>query len=156
MKVDWEARHPETFYDLSLDVKGCKNVYESLKKYCEQQTLTGSNQVDTKTLGMQDAIMGAQFDSMPPVLNLQLKRTIYDFQRDMMVKVNDYYEFPDILELDNFMSPRAERKVPQRYIVCCCYKMLVIADQCSATFRAGTFRRSLSWTLCCVYTCKSW
>ena len=36
---------------------------------------------------MQDARKGVLFDSFPPVLQLQLKRFEYDFQRDIMVKV---------------------------------------------------------------------
>jgi hypothetical protein len=35
----------------------------------------------------QDARKGVLFDSFPPVLQLQLKRFEYDFQRDIMVKV---------------------------------------------------------------------
>lgn len=35
----------------------------------------------------QDARKGVLFDSFPPVLQLQLKRFEYDFQRDVMVKV---------------------------------------------------------------------
>eukprot|EP00698_Gefionella_okellyi_P007115 TRINITY_DN1732_c0_g1_i1.p1 TRINITY_DN1732_c0_g1~~TRINITY_DN1732_c0_g1_i1.p1 ORF type:complete len:1089 (+),score=265.99 TRINITY_DN1732_c0_g1_i1:85-3351(+) len=117
LHVDHEIRMPELYYDLSLDVKGCKSVYESLDKYCAAQMLTGANQFDAKERGMQDASMGAQFDSFPPVLNLLLKRFTYDFQQDRMVKVNDFYEFPETLELDNYLSPRAERRVPQRYIL---------------------------------------
>ena len=36
---------------------------------------------------MQDARKGVLFDDFPPVLQLQLKRFEYDFQRDIMVKV---------------------------------------------------------------------
>ena len=36
---------------------------------------------------LQDARKGVLFDDFPPVLQLQLKRFEYDFQRDMMVKV---------------------------------------------------------------------
>lgn len=35
----------------------------------------------------QDARKGVLFDDFPPVLQLQLKRFEYDFQRDIMVKV---------------------------------------------------------------------
>ena len=38
-------------------------------------------------VGLQDARKGVLFDSFPPVLQLQLKRFEYDFQRDVMVKV---------------------------------------------------------------------
>lgn len=37
---------------------------------------------------MQDARKGVLFDEFPPVLQLQLKRFEYDFQRDIMVKVS--------------------------------------------------------------------
>ena len=35
----------------------------------------------------QDARKGVLFDDFPPVLQLQLKRFEYDFQRDIMIKV---------------------------------------------------------------------
>jgi hypothetical protein len=38
-------------------------------------------------LGLQDARKGVLFESLPPVLQLQLKRFEYDFARDTMVKV---------------------------------------------------------------------
>lgn len=38
-------------------------------------------------LSLQDARKGVLFDDFPPVLQLQLKRFEYDFQRDTMVKV---------------------------------------------------------------------
>jgi ubiquitin carboxyl-terminal hydrolase 7 len=37
---------------------------------------------------VQDARKGVLFDDFPPVLQLQLKRFEYDFQRDTMVKVS--------------------------------------------------------------------
>ena len=40
-------------------------------------------------MSMQDAKKGVLFDSLPPVLQLQLKRFEYDFQRDAMVKVSE-------------------------------------------------------------------
>ena len=36
---------------------------------------------------LQDACKGVLFDDFPPVLQLQLKRFEYDFQRDIMIKV---------------------------------------------------------------------
>lgn len=36
---------------------------------------------------LQDARKGVLFDDFPPVLQLQLKRFEYDFQRDIMIKV---------------------------------------------------------------------
>ena len=41
----------------------------------------------SQALVLQDARKGVLFDDFPPVLQLQLKRFEYDFQRDMMIKV---------------------------------------------------------------------
>ena len=38
-------------------------------------------------LCLQDAEIGDQFESFPPVLQLHLKRFEYDFERDIRVKV---------------------------------------------------------------------
>ncbi len=47
----------------------------------------GENQYKAEHHGLQDARKGVLFESFPPVLQLQLKRFEYDFQRDAMVKV---------------------------------------------------------------------
>lgn len=49
---------------------------------------TASNQGMIPACVPQDARKGVLFDDFPPVLQLQLKRFEYDFQRDMMVKVS--------------------------------------------------------------------
>lgn len=49
--------------------------------------MNGENQYKAEGFGLQDARKGVLFDSFPPVLQLQLKRFEYDFQRDTMVKV---------------------------------------------------------------------
>lgn len=49
--------------------------------------MSGENQYKAEGHGLQDARKGVLFDSFPPVLQLQLKRFEYDFQRDTMVKV---------------------------------------------------------------------
>ena len=53
----------------------------------QQRPLTSGQPPDWVLGCVQDARKGVLFDSFPPVLQLQLKRFEYDFQRDMMVKV---------------------------------------------------------------------
>ncbi|KAI7736785.1 hypothetical protein M8C21_016432, partial [Ambrosia artemisiifolia] len=69
--------------------------------------------------GLQDAKKGVLFIDFPPVLQLQLKRFEYDFTRDMMVKINDRYEFPLELDLDRengkYLSPDADKSVRNLY-----------------------------------------
>ncbi|KAJ7528132.1 hypothetical protein O6H91_16G085500 [Diphasiastrum complanatum] len=119
INVDYKSTRKESFYDLQLDVKGCKDVYASFDKYVEVEKLEGDNKYHAEQYGLQDARKGVLFIDFPPVLQLQLKRFEYDFTRDTMVKINDRYEFPLQLDLDRedgkYLSPDADRSVRNLY-----------------------------------------
>jgi len=118
VNVDYNSTRKESFMDLQLDVKGCKNVYDSFDKYVEVEMLDGENKYRAEGHGLQDAKKGVLFTSFPPVLFLQLKRFEYDFMRDTMVKINDRYEFPETLDLDvddrKFMAADADADCSKR------------------------------------------
>ncbi|XP_026431120.1 ubiquitin carboxyl-terminal hydrolase 13-like isoform X1 [Papaver somniferum] len=118
--VDYKSTRKESFYDLQLDVKGCRDVYASFDKYVEVERLEGDNKYQTdERHGLQDAKKGVLFTDFPPVLQLQLKRYEYDFVQDTMVKINDLYEFPLQLDLDRedgkYLSLDADRSVRNLY-----------------------------------------
>ncbi|XP_072978196.1 ubiquitin C-terminal hydrolase 12 isoform X1 [Typha angustifolia] len=119
INVDYKSSRKESFYDLQLDVKGCRDVYASFDKYVEVERLEGDNKYHAEQYGLQDAKKGVLFIDFPPVLQLQLKRFEYDFMRDTMVKINDRYEFPLQLDLDRdngkYLSPDADRRVRNLY-----------------------------------------
>ncbi|PHT31660.1 Ubiquitin carboxyl-terminal hydrolase 12 [Capsicum baccatum] len=119
INVDYRSNRKESFYDLQLDVKGCRDVYTSFDKYVEEERLEGDNKYHAEKYGLQDARKGVLFIDFPPVLQLQLKRFEYDFARDTMVKINDRYEFPLQLDLDRengkYLSPDADRSVRNLY-----------------------------------------
>jgi len=119
INVDYKSTRKESFYDLQLDVKGCRDVYASFDKYVEVERLEGDNKYQAEQHGLQDARKGVLFIDFPPVLQLQLKRFEYDFMRDTMVKINDRYEFPLQLDLDRenrkYLSPEADRSVRNLY-----------------------------------------
>ncbi|XP_078435308.1 ubiquitin C-terminal hydrolase 13-like isoform X2 [Wolffia australiana] len=119
INVDYKSTRKESFYDLQLDVKGCRDVYASFDKYVEVERLEGDNKYHAEHYGLQDAKKGVLFIDFPPVLQLQLKRFEYDFMRDTMVKINDRYEFPLELDLDRengkYLSPDADRSVRNLY-----------------------------------------
>ncbi|KAF7023797.1 hypothetical protein CFC21_036235 [Triticum aestivum] len=117
--VDYKSTRKESFYDLALDVKGCSDVYASFDKYVAVEMLDGDNKYQSEKYGLQDAKKGMLFIDFPPVLQLQLKRFEYDHARDIMVKINDRYEFPLQLDLDRddgkYLSPEADRSVRNLY-----------------------------------------
>eukprot|EP00891_Asterochloris_glomerata_P000046 jgi/Astpho2/46/Aster-07498 len=117
VNVEYKSARKETYMDLSLDVKGCKNVYDSMEQYTKVELLEGENQYKAEGFGMQDARKGILFEDFPPVLQLQLKRFEYDFQRD--ININDRYEFPEQLDLDygdrRFLAQEADQSVRNVY-----------------------------------------
>jgi len=123
INIDFKSSRREPFQDLQLDVKGCRDIYDSFDKYTEVETLEGENKYEAEGHGKQDARKGVLFDSLPPVLNLHLKRFEYDYQEDVMIKINDRHEFYEDIDLDNgkgylaadYLSPNADRTVRNRY-----------------------------------------
>ncbi|KAM1524129.1 hypothetical protein ACFX10_008759 [Malus domestica] len=119
INVHYKSERKESFYDLQLDVKGCRDVYDSFDKYVTVEHLEGDNKYRAGQYGLQVAKKGVLFIDFPPVLQLQLKRFEYDFVRDTVVKVNDRYEFPIQLDLDRengmYLSPESDRSVRNLY-----------------------------------------
>ncbi|KAJ3075107.1 hypothetical protein HDU98_009176 [Podochytrium sp. JEL0797] len=111
--VEYESSRVENFYDLQLNVKGCRGVEDSFREYIGMETMDGENMYMTEGFGLQNAKKGVAFTSFPPVLFLQLKRFEYDMEKDAMVKINDRYEYPSEINLDAFLeSPPV---APQNY-----------------------------------------
>ncbi|XP_065899368.1 ubiquitin carboxyl-terminal hydrolase 7-like isoform X2 [Dysidea avara] len=102
--VDYVSSRIETYFDIQLNIKGKKNVYESFKDYVAVETLEGENKYDAGQYGLQEAKKGVIFVKFPPVLHLHLMRFQYDPVTDTNVKINDRYEFPDHLVLDEFLK----------------------------------------------------
>jgi ubiquitin carboxyl-terminal hydrolase 7 len=101
--VPYKSTKRESFMDLQLDVKGCRDVAASFAKYVEEEQLDGDNKYHAEEHGLQNARKGIRFISFPPVLQLQLKRFEYDPTHDAMGKVHDRYEFPTDLDLNPFL-----------------------------------------------------
>lgn len=118
--VEFRSTREEKFVDIQLNVKGCKNIYESFDRYVEVEELVGDNQYDAEHLGKQDARKGVIFKKLPPVLQLQLKRFEYDPYKEEMVKLNNSFEFVDTLDLNRYVSHDIEEDYTY-----CLYSILV-------------------------------
>lgn len=116
INVDYESSRVEDFWDIQLNVSGNKSLLDSFQDYIQVEKMDGENQYfagDQHKL--QDANKGVIFTSFPDVLHLQLKRFEYDIQRDMMMKINDRYEFPDIFDAAPYLSEDADRSESWSY-----------------------------------------
>ncbi|KAI5959658.1 UBP15 [Candida margitis] len=105
VNVPYESSRVEDFWDIQLNVKGCQNLEQSFKNYIEIEMLDGENKYQAgDEYGYQDAKKGVVFESFPQVLHLQLKRFEYDFMVDDLVKIDDFYEFPDKIDLKPYLD----------------------------------------------------
>lgn len=113
--IDYESRRLEGFYDIQLNIKNKKDIYESFKDYITVETLEGENKYDAGKFGLQEAQKGVIFEQFPPVLHLHLMRFQYDPQTDSNIKINDRYEFFENIELDQFLEK--PESTPAKYIL---------------------------------------
>lgn len=102
--IDYKSTRVETFYDIQLNIKGKKNIYESFNDYVSTESLDGDNKYDAGENGLQEAEKGVIFSSFPPVLHLHLMRFQYDPVTDCSVKFNDRFEFYEKISLGKYLQ----------------------------------------------------
>ena len=105
IEVNCKREIEETYNEIQLTVKGYKNIYESFDSYTAEEILDNEDKYETEKYGKQKAKKGIKFISFPPVLFLQLKRFEYNSKKDIMVKINDYFEYYNEIELSNYIDP---------------------------------------------------
>uniref|UniRef100_A0A803TQK4 Ubiquitin carboxyl-terminal hydrolase 7 n=1 Tax=Anolis carolinensis TaxID=28377 RepID=A0A803TQK4_ANOCA len=113
--VDYRSERIEDYYDIQLSIKGKKNIFESFIDYVAVEQLDGDNKYDAGEHGLQE-FSCVKFITLPPVLHLQLMRFMYDPQTDQNIKINDRFEFPDQLPLDEFLQ-KTDPKDAANYIL---------------------------------------
>ncbi|PKY58830.1 cysteine proteinase [Rhizophagus irregularis] len=117
INVDYESSRVENYYDIQLNVKGCKTLRDSFKDYIQEEILEGDNKYQTVGYGLQVAKKRIVFESFPPVLHLQLKRFKYDIQKGAIVKINDRFEYPMEIDLEEFLSKDADKSNSHKYLL---------------------------------------
>lgn len=92
------------FYELDLNIQGHKTLAESLKGFLQEEKLDGDNQyMCCYCNGKQDATRAIELKSLPPVLNLQLLRFVFDIKTGSKKKLNSCIQFPDVLDMRDFL-----------------------------------------------------
>ena len=83
----FQSERLEAFYDIQLDVKGCRNVKASFEKYIEAEMLDGENQYDVgeKLATMpKGQVCDASSRAAPAIKVIE-----YDYVKDCTLKIND-------------------------------------------------------------------
>ena len=61
INVDYKSTRKESFMDLQLDVKGCRDIYGSFDRYTEVEKLEGQNQYMAEGHGLQVSLPSMPF-----------------------------------------------------------------------------------------------
>ncbi|XP_076171175.1 ubiquitin carboxyl-terminal hydrolase 47-like isoform X2 [Ptiloglossa arizonensis] len=114
-----EKSREDAFLDIPLPVRpfgsnvAYDSVEEALKAFVQYETLEGSNQYYCEKCNKKcNAHKGLKFTKFPYLLTFHLKRFDFDFKTFHRVKLNDKVTFPDILNLNSFISSTRNQESP--------------------------------------------
>ncbi|XP_064459284.1 ubiquitin carboxyl-terminal hydrolase 48-like [Ornithodoros turicata] len=99
-----ESSRTSEFYELDLNIKGHKDLHQALSEFLKEEQLEGSNQYHCSIChAKQDATRFIQLQRLPPVLNLQLLRFVFDRTSASKKKLNSSIHFPEALDMSPYL-----------------------------------------------------
>ena len=99
------------FYSIQLQVQNKKNLYESLDTLTEGELMNGDNCIFCPQCKKKiPAVKSQKFKTLPRMLIFVLKRFEFDYDTLKKVKINDYYEFPQELDMSKYLMDKNEDK----------------------------------------------
>lgn len=97
------SEREETFLTVSLEVKNKKNIDQSLAAFAEGEMLEGDNAYHCALCDKKvSALKRACLKKLPNHLIMVLKRFEFDYDTGSKVKVNDFLEFPNKLNIEPY------------------------------------------------------
>uniref|UniRef100_A0A7N6B583 Ubiquitin carboxyl-terminal hydrolase 48 n=1 Tax=Anabas testudineus TaxID=64144 RepID=A0A7N6B583_ANATE len=102
---------PSRFYELELNIQGHKNLTECVTEFLKEEKLDGENRYFCESCqSKQNATRRIKLHSLPPTLNLQLMRFVFDRQTGHKKKLNTFISFPEQLEMGPFLEGKQDQK----------------------------------------------
>jgi ubiquitin carboxyl-terminal hydrolase 7 len=118
INVDYETSRTENFWDIQLNVANNRSLDDSFKDIIKVENMNGEFKYYAgEQHKLQDARTGIVFEIFPPVLHLHLKRYQYDIKSLTMVKLHDYFEFPEEFDAAPYLSAGANKSEPWTYLL---------------------------------------
>jgi ubiquitin carboxyl-terminal hydrolase 34 len=98
------SERTESFFTLSIEVKGKKSILESLELFVRGDILEGDNKYHCDACNAKvNAVRRSCVSTLPDNLIIHQKRFEFDLEQLKRVKVNDYCEFPMMLDMKPYM-----------------------------------------------------
>ncbi|KAL9971020.1 hypothetical protein ACROYT_G023497 [Oculina patagonica] len=100
-----KSKRLSRFYELDLNIQGHTSLNQCIKEFLKEEKLDGDNQYYcTQCNSKQNAARYIELHSLPPVLNLQLLRFVFDRKTGYKKKLNSFIQFPDILDMKDHVK----------------------------------------------------
>ncbi|KAF0307914.1 Ubiquitin carboxyl-terminal hydrolase 48 [Amphibalanus amphitrite] len=100
-----ESTCPSYFYELDLQIQGQKQLSDCLTEFLREESLTGANQYNCQTCQCKrDASRAIRLTELPPVLNFQLMRFVFDRETGLKKKLSSHLRFPELLDVSEFVG----------------------------------------------------
>ncbi|XP_075212948.1 ubiquitin carboxyl-terminal hydrolase 48-like isoform X2 [Lycorma delicatula] len=100
-----ESVNPSGFYELVLNISGHKTLDECLSDFLAEEKLEDANKYSCAICGdKQEAVRFIRLQTLPPTLNLQLIRFVYDRQKGYKKKLNSSLQFPEVLDMGEYLK----------------------------------------------------
>jgi len=104
----YNGEREEPFYSISIEIKHKKNIYEALDYYIKGETLEGDNKYFCEQYNRKiKALKRCLIKKLPNTLILTLKRFEFDYNLMQKVKINDFFEFPKVINMKKWTKQGA-------------------------------------------------
>ncbi|TNN88219.1 Ubiquitin carboxyl-terminal hydrolase 48 [Liparis tanakae] len=102
---------PSRFYELELNIQGNKNLTECVTEFLKEEKLDEDNRYFCESCQTkQSATRRIRLHSIPPTLNLQLMRFVFDRLTGHKKKLNTFISFPEQLDMGPFLEGKQDQK----------------------------------------------
>uniref|UniRef100_A0A8C2X7P6 Ubiquitin carboxyl-terminal hydrolase 48 n=1 Tax=Cyclopterus lumpus TaxID=8103 RepID=A0A8C2X7P6_CYCLU len=102
---------PSRFYELELNIQGNKNLTECVTEFLKEEKLDEDNRYFCESCQTkQSATRRIRLHSIPPTLNLQLMRFVFDRQTGHKKKLNTFISFPEQLDMGPFLEGKQDQR----------------------------------------------
>ncbi|KAG8569574.1 hypothetical protein GDO81_014465 [Engystomops pustulosus] len=100
-----ESKLVSKFYELELNIQGHKQLTDCITEFLKEEKLEGDNRYFCENCqSKQNATRKIRLLKLPPTLNLQLMRFVFDRQTGHKKKLNTYIGFGETLEMEPFLD----------------------------------------------------
>jgi ubiquitin carboxyl-terminal hydrolase 48 len=109
-----ESTSPSEFLELDLNIQDKANLQECIQDFLQVERLEGDDQYYcSQCMTKQNATRQIAIESLPPVLNMQLLRFVFDRATFRKKKLNSYLQFPEELDMAPFLSKETSESILQ-------------------------------------------